>query len=110
MIKSNYEIIKRIVEKNARVKKLDITGHYDGVALIRYIYYQLCFNYIGKKYSHTAAAKLLKRDHNNSRYGLRAFKKLKNQKFFKSYIEIYNDSYSELLQLEAEINKIIKGI
>ena len=110
MIKTNYEIIKGIVEKRAKIKNLSIKGKYDGAFMYRYIYYKLCKDYMGKKYVHDTAAKTIKRDHNNSCYGIKTFNKLKDQKFFKRYLNIYVDCGIELLQLESQVNKLIKEL
>ena len=107
MIKTNYEIIKAIVERKSNNKDISIYGKYDGFSNFRYVYYELCKDYLEKKYSHTDAAITIKRDHNNSRYALRAFNNFTNQKFFDSYLELYNACNIELKRVEKEINLII---
>ena len=107
MIKSNYEIIKTIVERQSKNKDLSISGKHDGLSLFRYVYYKICKDYLKKGYSHTDASKTIKRKHNNSMYALRCFKNYKDQKFFHSYLELYNDCYFELLELESRINLIV---
>ncbi len=108
MIKTNYEIIKGIVESKSNCKDLSEKGQYKGLSLTRCVYYQLCKDYMGKKYSHTDAAKTINRDHNNSCYGLRSFKKFNGQEFFWVYVKIYVDCTDKLKELETRINREIE--
>ena len=110
MIKNNYQIIKRIVEVKSNNKDLSIKGCADGLVLYRCIYYKLCKDYLKKQYNHTSASKEINRDHNNSRYALMNFNELKDQKFFHTYIDLYNECNIVLKEIEKEINNIIKCI
>lgn len=108
MIKTNYQIIKKIVERKSNNKDLSISGKNDGLSLFRYVYYSLCKDYLKKKYRHADASRTIKRGHNNSLYALRVFKEFKDQKFFHSYLELYSECFIELKRIEKEINLIIK--
>ena len=108
MIKTNYEIIKGLVEKRANVKDISIKGKANGISLVRFVYYQLCYDYLGESYAHAAAQKTINRAHNNSRDGLGKFEKLKGQEFFNPHMELYVVCGIELLQLESRINNLIE--
>jgi hypothetical protein len=108
MIKTNYEIIRVIVESNAPIKDLSIRGQFREVSLSRCVYYQLGLDYLKKDYNHTTASKTIKKGHNNSIYSLENFKRFKDQKFFKEYMNLYVDCGIELLELEIKINELIK--
>ena len=107
MILTNYKIIKKLVEKYTNIKDLSIPKHNKMLTLSRCIYYQLCFDYQGKKYSHTEASKTINREHHNSNYGLKSFDKFYGQNFFKEYANIYVDCSMDLLELEVKINTIV---
>jgi len=108
MIKTNYQIIKGLVEKISNCKDLSEKGQYKGLSLTRCVYYQLCCDYMGKDYVHMDAAKTIKKYHSGSIYGLKNFERFKSQEFFNSYMMIYVDCGIELLQLETILNQLIK--
>ena len=95
-LKTIYEIVKKVVEHHSGFKNISIKGKRDNAACIRYIYYQLCLESAKEDYSHTRAAKTIKRDHNNSLYGINKFQELKNQPWFHQYLDIYNVCYNDL--------------
>jgi hypothetical protein len=106
MIKTNYEIIRAIVESKAPVRDLSIRGQFREVSLSRCVYYQIGLDYLKEDYNHTAASKTIKKGHNNSIYSLENFKRFKCQKFFSNYMSLYINCEIELLRIEKEINLI----
>ena len=107
MIKNNYEIIKAIVERKSKCNDLSIEGVYKGLSLTRFVYYKLCQDYMKNKYSHTDAAKAIKRGHNNALRSIKKYEELYYQEFFKYYKSIYIACSIELLELEVIINSSI---
>jgi hypothetical protein len=107
MIKTNYEIIRAIVERMSGNKKMVTQSKGRDTSNVRYVYYQLCKDYYGDSYNHRKAAKVLNSPHSQSNYALKMFVKLKGQSYFNHYIELYNDCYYDLLELEVKINSVI---
>ena len=107
MIKNNYEIIKAIVESKSKCNDLSMRGVYKGLSITRFVYYKLCLGYIKNEYSHTDAARTIKRDHNHSIRGLKKYDELYGQEFFEYYKSLYIDCSMELLELEVKINSVI---
>lgn len=108
MIKSNYEIIKAIVEKISKEKDISIKSQVVRLTMLRLIYYKLCKDCYGKEYNHRMSSEVINRHYKNSRGWLNSFDSYKNQIFFSAYYIIYIDCGYELLELEVKINQIIK--
>ena len=110
MIKTNYEIIKGLVEKTSNCKDLSEKGQYKGLSLTRCVYYQLCYDYMGKDYVHIDAAKTIKKYHSGSIYGLKNFERFESQEFFHYYYDVYIECIRDLGKLETQVNKLIKEL
>ena len=108
MIKTNYEIIKAIVERKSKCNDLSAKGVYKGLSLTRFVYYKLCLDYMKSEYTHTAGAKAINRGHNHSLRGVKKYDELYNQEFFEYYKSLYVDCTIELLELEVKINALIR--
>ena len=106
MIKTNYEIIKAIVERKSKCNDLSMKGVYKGLSLTRFVYYKLCSDYMKNKYSHPDAAKTIKRGHCHSMRAVGKYDELCGQEFFEYYKLLYVDCVIELIRIEKEINLI----
>ena len=109
MIKTNYEIIKEIVENKSHRKNLSMNGQYKGLALTRCVYYKLCMDYLKLKYVHRDAATAIKKHQSSSHYAIKNFEKYKDQEFFEYYKNLYSICWNELLIIERRVNAVIIG-
>ena len=107
MIKTNYEIIKAIVENKSKRRNLSMKGQIEPLALTRCVYYKLCWDYLKLNYVHRDAADAINKCHSSSIYGIKNFDKSKDQEFFEYYKKLYSICWNELLIIERRVNTVI---